>query len=227
LHLGIQSHVLALGHRDDPVPERLGSGPDWFDPDADGVDEELTEGTLTAVSVYLLLREAPTIVLPADPGLRDRWANGSRLFDALECGECHRRSLPLASPTWLEAPDTTGGPPHAVALLGDGDAPEGSAQVTLFSDLRRHDMGDALAEPLALRGLRPAQFLTRPLWGLAETAPYLHDGRAATIPAAIEAHGGEAQANADAFAALSESERADLLVFLLSLSRAPKIRGQG
>jgi CxxC motif-containing protein (DUF1111 family) len=60
---------------------------------------------------------------------------------------------------------------------------------------------------------------------LAETAPYLHDGRAATIPEAILAHGGEAQDSRDAFASLSAEERASLHVFLLSLSRTPKLRG--
>jgi CxxC motif-containing protein (DUF1111 family) len=67
-------------------------------------------------------------------------------------------------------------------------------------------------------------FLTRPLWGLAETPPYLHDGRAATIPTAILAHGGEAQPARDAFAALSPDDQASLHVFLLSLTREPKVR---
>ena len=67
-------------------------------------------------------------------------------------------------------------------------------------------------------------WLTRPLWGLAETAPYLHDGSAATIPEAIVAHGGEAEDARDAFVALTPDEQADLHVFLLSLTRTPKPR---
>ena len=42
--------------------------------------------------------------------------------------------------------------------------------------------------------IRARVWLTWPLWGLADSAPYLHDGRALTIDDAIRAHGGEAQA---------------------------------
>ena len=66
-------------------------------------------------------------------------------------------------------------------------------------------------------------FLTRPLWGLAETAPYLHDGRAPTIHDAIVLHGGEAAAARDAYLALDENGRASVRVFLASLSRQPKL----
>src|SRR5262249_46466326 len=95
--------------------------------------------------------------------------------------------------------------------------------VHLFSDLKRHDMGDALASA-APEGAIPARmFLTRPLWGLAETAPYLHDGRAPTVHDAIVLHGGEAAAARDAYLALDESGRATGRGFLASLSRAPKL----
>jgi CxxC motif-containing protein (DUF1111 family) len=62
-------------------------------------------------------------------------------------------------------------------------------------------------------------FLTRPLWGLAETAPYLHDGRAPTVHDAILLHGGEAAAARDAYLALDAKGRASVRVFLASLSR--------
>ena len=93
----------------------------------------------------------------------------------------------------------------------------------LFSDLKRHDMGAALATP-APQGAIPARvFLTRPLWGLAETAPYLHDGRAPTVHDAIVLHGGEAAKARDAYLALDEHARASVRVFLTSLSREPKL----
>jgi hypothetical protein len=224
VHFGVQSHVLALGWQEMPDQELLGPGPDWMDPDGDGVARELEEGSLTATAVYLAMLEAPQIVPPHDPALRDRWVRGSSLFDAVGCGECHRRELVLESPLLDELPDTTGADPVLVNLLEDGEHPKASARVALFSDLRRHDMGPSLSEAKAVRGIPPATFLTRPLWGLAETAPYLHDGRAATIPEAIAMHDGEAAMSRDAFVSLSEDDRADLHVFLLSLSRAPKVR---
>jgi len=225
VHFGVQSHVLALAYKDDPDEDHLGPGPDWWDPDGDGYQRELEEGSITAAAVDLTLLETPTVVPPYDPGLRDRWASGSARFDAIGCTGCHVRELTLLYSTWEEAPDTTGGPPVRINLLGEGDEPRGSGLVRLFSDLKRHDMGEELADPHDNEeGVPRRVFLTRPLWGLAESPPYLHDGRAATVPEAILAHGGEATASRDAFAALSPEEQADVHIFLLSLSRAPKVR---
>ncbi len=227
VHFGIQSGPLTELHRDGPMPELLGDGPDWWDPDGDGVQWELEEGSLTATAVYLAMLEVPTIVPPSSAALRDRWAHGDALFDEVGCADCHTRSLALVSTVWTEAPDTTGAAPFVVALLRDGEEPKGTPQVKLFSDLKRHDMGPGLADAHTDTdhpNIGAQTWLTRPLWGLAESPPYLHDGRAATIPEAIVAHGGEGQDSADRFEALSDSAQSDLHIFLLSLSRAPKLR---
>ena len=65
---------------------------------------------------------------------------------------------------------------------------------------------------------------TARLWGLADSAPYLHDGRATTITDAILEHGGEAQTSRDQFAGMSEFDQENLLVFLKSL-RTPSNPG--
>lgn len=224
LHFGVQSHVLALGYKDKPDVPHLGPGPNWYDPDNDGRQRELEEGILTTVASYLAMLEVPVILPPADPGLRDRWASGSALFDAVGCSGCHVRQIPLIYTAWHETSDTTAGD-VVINLFADGDKPRGSNLVEVFSDFKRHDLGPGLADPHdEEHGLPRSVFLTRPLWGLAETPPYLHDGRAATIPEAILAHGGEAQPVRDAFAALSTEDQANLHVFLLSLTREPKVR---
>jgi CxxC motif-containing protein (DUF1111 family) len=53
-----------------------------------------------------------------------------------------------------------------------------------------------------------------PLWRVADRNHFIHDGRAANLPDAIRAHGGQAQSSSDAFAALSDDERRSLLEFL-------------
>ena len=63
----------------------------------------------------------------------------------------------------------------------------------------------------------PGEFRTAPLWGLRQTAPYLHDGSAESIRDAILLHFGEAEASKTAFEALSFDEQSKLLEFLLSL----------
>jgi hypothetical protein len=226
IHFGVQSHVLALEHQEDPDPGLYGWGANWWDPDGDGVSRELEEGTLTALAIYMALLEVPVIYPPRDPELRDRWARGSELFDRVGCTDCHRRSLSLGSSTMRELPDTTDGDGVELNLSSDGEPPRAQSDaVVLFSDLKRHDMGDELADPIdSPDGIERYLFLTRPLWGLAESAPYLHDGRAATIPEAILAHGGEAAPARSGFEALSPEQQANVHIFLLSLTREPKLR---
>jgi cytochrome c peroxidase len=98
---------------------------------------------------------------------------------------------------------------------GFDPSPSGGVEVPLFSDLKRHDMGPGLAESAGTA--LDSQFITARLWGVADTAPYLHDGRAHTLEEAILLHGGEAQAARDAFAALGDQAKQELVAFLLTL----------
>jgi hypothetical protein len=222
IHFGMQSHVLCEEHKKKPNP-KLGKGP-WFDPDEDGIQREIEEGTLTAGAVYLALLETPVIRPPHSAELKSRWEDGSRAFDEIGCSACHRRSLFLEVPVWREKADSTDRV-VAIQLLEDGELPRGTRDVALFSDLKRHDMGKELADSKDdPDGIPRSVFLTRPLWGLAETPPYLHDGRAPTIADAIIAHGGEALSARDKYVALPEARKRSLDIFLLSLSRAARPR---
>ncbi|MDX2021281.1 MAG: di-heme oxidoredictase family protein [Deltaproteobacteria bacterium] len=116
-------------------------------------------------------------------------AAGAMVFAHVACSGCHVPSLP----------DDTGQP------------------VALFSDLLLHDVAAAGASGIPSGNARARDFRTPPLWGLADTAPYMHDGRAATVEAAIAAHAGEAAASVTAFSQLDATARAQLLAFLSSL----------
>lgn len=103
---------------------------------------------------------------------------------------------------------------------------DGSIEVPLFSDLRRHRMGAALADTVDQRSEMPSilvprdQFVTRPLWGVADTGPWLHDGRATTLEEAILGHAGEGSEAAESvalFEAAGAADREALLTFLRSL----------
>jgi CxxC motif-containing protein (DUF1111 family) len=90
-------------------------------------------------------------------------------------------------------------------------------KVAAFTDLLLHDLGPDLADGIAQGDATGTEFRTAPLWGVGWSAPYLHDGRAATLADAILAHGGEAQAARDLFTALPTADRLALLAFLRSL----------
>jgi hypothetical protein len=100
---------------------------------------------------------------------------------------------------------------HLGALEKDA---QGRAVVELFGDLKRHDMGPGLAESIDEVGTGASVFLTKNLWGVGSTGPYLHDGRATTLTEAILEHGGEAATSRDAFNRLGVDEQKDLVAYL-------------
>jgi CxxC motif-containing protein (DUF1111 family) len=99
----------------------------------------------------------------------------------------------------------------------------GGYPVWLFSDLKRHDMGPANAAQHVQRGVARERYLTPRLWGVADSGPYLHDGRAPSFDYAIAGHDGEGAAARAAYAAASNEEKAALRVYLMSMRRTPRV----
>jgi CxxC motif-containing protein (DUF1111 family) len=56
-----------------------------------------------------------------------------------------------------------------------------------------------------------------PLWGVADSAPYIHDGRAGTLDDAIRLHGGQGERAATRYGELKKAERKQILAFLGTL----------
>ena len=236
IHLGLLSMEIQRAVHEgrlDGTP--YGSGATWHDLDDDGISFEIDSGMVTTVVGYLAQLEVPVVRPPRDPALLDAFAAGRARFDAIGCAGCHVPALQLDESRFdpVQADSTNPGRAALVVdLARDGEHPKIEPVwagenpphlVHLFSDLKRHDMGQDLASPAAQGTIPAATFLTRPLWGLAETAPYLHDGRAPTIHDAVVLHGGEAAAARDAYLALDEPDRAAVRVFLASLTRQPKL----
>jgi CxxC motif-containing protein (DUF1111 family) len=127
-------------------------------------------------------------------------AAGKKLFTTVGCAECH------------------------TAKLGNVDG--------IYSDLLLHNMGEQLVgggsygeQPIpgpdsSEEAPSPSEWRTPPLWGVADSAPYLHDGRAATLEEAIKMHSGQGARAARAFTGLNHWEQVELIAFLKSL-RAP------
>ncbi|MBK8171338.1 MAG: c-type cytochrome [Sandaracinaceae bacterium] len=118
-----------------------------------------------------------------------REAQGELMFTTFGCASCHTPLLP-----------TRMGMP-----------------VPLYSDVLLHDVASPEARGITDGNATPREFRTAPLWGLAQTAPYMHDGRAFTIEDAIAAHDAEAATARAAVSSASAEDRAALVAFLSSL----------
>jgi LSD1 subclass zinc finger protein len=110
----------------------------------------------------------------------------------------------------------------------------------IYSDLLLHDMGDELGDtgqygifvpdspgllpgrpsgdgPIAARPASRREWRTPPLWGVRDSGPYMHDGRAETLEQAIALHGGQGEPSARRYFARTPRERLQLQTFLKSL----------
>ena len=68
---------------------------------------------------------------------------------------------------------------------------------------------------------KPSEWKTPALWGVADSAPYLHDGSAPTLRDAILKHRGDAKGVTKKFEELSPSDQGALIGFLGSLKAPP------
>ena len=176
-----------------------------------GLDMDQSE--CDALIEYVRGLPVPIPIKPAGDNEIAQWKAGEATFRSIGCADCHR------------------------PRLGDVEG--------IYSDLLLHDMGPelvgsgayyaptAVAEPppspgLSARGRARAdngtrsvsvfEWRTPPLWGVRDSAPYLHDGRAAKIAQAITLHGGEATSAARRYAQLSSQGKQQVEAFLESLA---------
>ncbi len=203
----------------EPV-EVVGAG---VDGDNDGVTDEILIGEISALHVFNTNLERPKAERPKGSA-----KTGKALFSQVGCTSCHQPFLNTTTQYLTYSfPEVDEDPTANVFYATDlrkGPAGFrrnmlGGVSVPLFSDLKRHDMGAALAESFG--SPLDSFFITARLWGIADTAPYLHDGRALTLTDAILMHGGEGATASANFQSLADTQKEDLLSYLRTL-RTPE-----
>jgi CxxC motif-containing protein (DUF1111 family) len=164
--------------------------------------DRVSDPEIPAAVVQAVVHYIRALAPPAAGEMTPRREEGRQLFAEIGCASCHVPTLRTGQ--------------HPIRALSDQD-------VTLYSDLLLHDMGDALADERPDGEASGREWRTTPLWGLRLMRHFLngdafllHDGRTQGVEAAILLHGGEAQRARDAFAALTPSARAALLDFVES-----------
>jgi CxxC motif-containing protein (DUF1111 family) len=162
------------------------------------VERDLTQGQFRALVAFVDTLPRPSQVLPADLDGRRRAERGKSVFSEVGCASCH-------------VPDVGG-------VAG------------VYSDFLLHRLNDRTVGrsgyretppvPLPEEEPQPEEWKTPPLWGVADSAPYFHDGGSPTLEAAIARHHGDAEGVMLRYEQLTPPDRASLMSFLRTL-KAP------
>ncbi|MBM4068181.1 MAG: thiol oxidoreductase [Planctomycetes bacterium] len=188
------ANELGLSNPGNPQPAPLSK------PSYQQVGLDLTLEQCRDMRDFVAALPRPVQQLPQTVHAQTNVMHGQRLFNQIGCADCH------------------------VPNMGEVTG--------IYSDLLLHRMGRDLTgvgayygspvetAPSSGDGPLPDEWRTPPLWGVAESAPYLHDGRAATLKDAIIMHGGQGQASVRRFSLLTVPNQQAIIRFLESL-RAP------
>ncbi|MEC8945549.1 MAG: di-heme oxidoredictase family protein [Chloroflexota bacterium] len=235
-----QFTIFALNlHHGIQAAETYGFGKD---PDKDGIPDELSVGDITALTLFQAALPAPSINYPESDQAKEAALLGENIFETIGCASCHIPKLPLESSVFVEPNpynppriyrEESGASPFSIDLIKlDSNAnfetdSDGRIMIPVFTDFKRHDMGDQLDNEKVGQCERSnsgrcfdipsSQWLTKKLWGFASEPPFLHHGRATLISQAIEAHGGEAEESRVKFQNLAVGDQKAVVEFLKSL----------
>jgi CxxC motif-containing protein (DUF1111 family) len=181
---------------------------------APGLDLDRAE--CDALTAFVRSLPRPVAASPANPREEAARKGARSLFRSIGCAECHVEKLGGVEGLYTD-------------LLLHAMSPE-LADTSSYGAFLASEPPAARIIPAGARAARVArppaeeEWRTPLLWGLRDSAPYLHDGRAGTIDEAIRLHGGEAAASAQRYRQLSPREQASIQSFLLSLA-APDVPG--
>jgi CxxC motif-containing protein (DUF1111 family) len=164
------------------------------------VPADLDRGQFRALVAYVDTLPRPAMILPEPPAERAEAQAGEATFRRIGCAACHTPDLGGVEGIYSDL------------LLHRVDDPS--------KDSTKYGGRETLEVPLPDGHPLPAEWKTPPLWGVADSAPYFHDGGSPTLEAAIDRHHGDAESVREKFTALPRSERQTLVRFLKTL-KAP------
>jgi hypothetical protein len=163
---------------------------------------DLNRKQFNSLVAFVSTLPRPVEAEPSEPAARTQAAEGKKLFQSVGCAVCHVPDLGGVKGVYSdfllysledETPDGGGG--------------YGSQPLPQF--------------PLPEDHPKSNEWKTPPLWGVADSAPYLHDGSAPTLHDAILRHLGQARPVSERYNQLPPAQQQQMIAFLLTLKAPP------
>jgi len=190
-------------------------------PDYKALGQDLSEKECKSLTDYVASLRQPDESIPENPKDAAYLAKGQDLFRQVGCAACHRPHLGDVKGIYSDlllhdmGSDLVDSGSYANFVPNTAES-EDSLQP--IPTLRSGMFSTSRLDTSKLVGATRSEWQTPPLWGVRDSAPYLHDGRAATLEQAIALHAGEASRSARQFFDLSQDQRLQLTLFLRSLT---------
>ena len=161
---------------------------------------DMTRHQFAALVSYVENIPAPRRETPTDSATKSVVERGEKLFASVGCADCH--------------------------------VPEMDGVKGVYSDFSLHSLtdnnsGGYTKQPdVPLPEDHPAmdEWKTPPLWGVADSAPYFHDGASPDLYHAIDRHAGSGKHVRERYRKLTKDDQSSLISFLKTL-RAPSNQG--
>lgn len=183
--------------------------PDPLHPEAKSSGLDMSEEQAEQLIAFVAALPAPRREIPADPDKAKAAGRGLASFNSLGCADCHVQDVGPAKGIFSDL---------LLHDLGPGLADAVSAVSAKQHLLRREGEIDTYINAGSALKVLQQEWRTPPLWGVRDSGPYLHDGRAKDLKEAILAHAGESILTIERFAALPASEQDDVIAFLNTLA---------
>ncbi len=174
---------------------------------------DLTENETHALTAFISSLAPPVPLNGITLQQSEQALAGERLFEKAGCSHCHVQTMGPAQHIYsdLLLHDMGPGLADAVSAIPEIDAREVPVTSGYYG-------GTSIELLVNVTTNVRQEWRTPPLWGLRDSPPYLHDGRAVSLDEAIRMHGGEAATAARKFRALKAGDRDKVIAFLNTLA---------
>ena len=151
---------------------------------------------------------------------------GHKQFEAVGCANCHVQQVGAVNGLYSDlllhemGPDLGDAGDYGIFIhdMPEEDQQELPPQIIETNPNNPQQPAKTAKQLAKLTGALRQEWRTPPLWGVRDSGPYLHDGRADTLEQAIAFHGGQAAPATVKFFELKPEERQQVIAFLKSLT---------
>lgn len=196
------ANELGLGTPDVPQAKPLGYAMADVAPDLD-------RKQVRALVSFVKTLSRPVEATPETTSEQVLAIRGKEVFASMGCATCHVPDMGgvegVYSDFLLYSIDDPNPPPGSPGSGGYGPEPPPQLNLPLRPE----------SDP------KPSEWRTPPLWGVADSAPYLHDGSAPTLKDAVLRHHGDARIAMERFKVAGGEDQAALIAFLKTLKAPP------